>query len=155
MRNLVFGVEDSLVSTVGLVSGIAVAGIPEKDILITGAILITVEAFSMGAGSFLSEYSVEEYMDRQKAPFHRSILGALTMFCSYFASGFVPLFPYKFFSLDTAFPVSVVGSLVGLALLGIFSARRFKVSFWSSVLRMVLVGGIAIAVGVFVGGLLK
>ena len=53
--------EDSLVSTVGLLSGVAVANVPMTTILLTGLILIFVEAISMAAGSFLSEYSAEGY----------------------------------------------------------------------------------------------
>ena len=59
MRNLIFGAEDSLVSTVGLLSGIAIGGVPKSAIILTGIVLIFVEAFSMGVGSYLSEYSVE------------------------------------------------------------------------------------------------
>ena len=59
-RNFIFGVEDSLVSTVGLLSGIAIADVPGHTIFLTGVVLIFVEAFSMAAGTFLSEYSAEE-----------------------------------------------------------------------------------------------
>ena len=62
IRNFVFGVEDSLVSTVGLLSGVAIAGVEQKYIFITGLILIFVEAFSMAVGSFLSEESAEKYI---------------------------------------------------------------------------------------------
>jgi len=61
VRNFVFGVEDSLVSTVGLLSGIASAGASTATIFLTGTVLIFVEAFSMAVGSYLSEESVEEY----------------------------------------------------------------------------------------------
>ncbi len=61
LRNFVFGVEDSLVSTVGLLSGVAAAGVETKTIVLTGVVLIIVEALSMAVGSYLSEYSVEEY----------------------------------------------------------------------------------------------
>jgi VIT1/CCC1 family predicted Fe2+/Mn2+ transporter len=47
LRNFIFGVEDSLVSTVGLLSGVAVAGVASRTILLTGVVLIFVEAFSM------------------------------------------------------------------------------------------------------------
>ena len=50
-RNFIFGVEDSLVSTVGLLSGVAIAGVPSRTILLTGVVLILVEAFSMAAGA--------------------------------------------------------------------------------------------------------
>ena len=56
--SFIFGVEDSLVSTVGLLSGVAVAGVTRTDIFITGIILIFVEAFSMGVGNFLLSLAV-------------------------------------------------------------------------------------------------
>ena len=52
LRNFIFGVEDSLVSTVGLLSGVAVANVDQATIFLTGMVLIFVEAFSMGVGSF-------------------------------------------------------------------------------------------------------
>jgi hypothetical protein len=51
-RNFIFGSEDSLVSTVGLLAGIVSAGIERKEIIISGIVLICVEAFSMSIGSF-------------------------------------------------------------------------------------------------------
>jgi len=94
LRNFVFGVEDSLVSTVGLVSGIAIAGVPKTEILLTGSILIFVEAFSMGAGSFLSERSAEEFMEEEGMSSAYSLENGAIMFFSYFVSGFIPLFNY-------------------------------------------------------------
>ena len=61
MRNFVFGAEDSLVSTVGLLAGVATAGVLQKEIIISGVVLIFVEAFSMSVGSFLSERTTEEF----------------------------------------------------------------------------------------------
>src|SRR3990167_10071302 len=96
LRNLVFGVEDGLVSTVGLLSGIAIAGAPRGTIFLTGGVLIFVEAFSMAAGSLLSEASVEE-MDGGVDDTRGSLAAGVVMFGSYFAAGLVPLFPYIFF----------------------------------------------------------
>ena len=55
LRNFIFGVEDSLVSTVGLLAGVAAGGVSSAVILTTGLVLIEVEGFSMGLGSFLTE----------------------------------------------------------------------------------------------------
>ncbi len=60
LRNFIFGVEDSLVSTVGLLAGVAAAEISAQAILTTGLVLIVVEGFSMGIGSFLTEETTEE-----------------------------------------------------------------------------------------------
>src|SRR3989344_3129963 len=60
VRNFIFGAEDSLVSTVGLLSGVAIGGVAKVDILLPGMVLIFVEAFSMAVGSFLAEFSVRK-----------------------------------------------------------------------------------------------
>jgi len=151
VRNFIFGVEDSLVSTVGLLSGIAVAGLPRQDIFITGIILIFVEALSMGAGSYLSEQSAEEYINHNDHSTLNSIFGAFIMFFSYFASGFIPLSPYMFLEVDFAFPTSISFSLVALLLLGMASAKYFKRETVRHGIRMLIIGGMAIGIGVLVG----
>src|SRR3989338_8370980 len=90
-RNFVFGVEDSLVSTVGLLAGVAAAGAEQSTILLTGIVLIFVEAFSMAAGSYISEASAEDYTEGDGADSRVSFLSASIMFVSYFLSGFIPL----------------------------------------------------------------
>jgi VIT1/CCC1 family predicted Fe2+/Mn2+ transporter len=151
LRNFVFGTEDSLVSTVGLLSGITIAGMGSKEILITGAVLIFVEAFSMAAGSFLSEYSAEEYLHQTGASSRRSFVDGVIMFFSYLIAGAVPLFPYVFWEPSGALFISILASLVALFTLGVVSARVSGVGIIRRGLRMLIVGGIAIAVGVLVG----
>lgn len=152
-RNFVFGVEDSLVSTVGLLSGISIAGVANQTIIMTGVVLIFVEAISMGAGSFLSESSAELYEHQKDSALSRSYMDALVMFISYLVSGFIPLLPYLFLSSSQAFLGSIAVSLVALLVLGIASARLSHTSTTKGVLRMVLVGGAAIAIGSIVGRL--
>lgn len=151
LRNFIFGVEDSLVSTVGLLSGIAIASVPRETIYLTGVVLIFVEAFSMSAGSFLSEYSAEEYEAHREIPAHRSFVGAVIMFVSYFVSGFVALFPYFFFEVETAFGISILASLLALFLLGVIGGRVSRTSVLKNATRMVVIGGVAILVGIIVG----
>lgn len=152
LRNLVFGVEDGLVSTVGLLSGIAIAGVPRGTIFLTGVVLIFVEAFSMAAGSFLSEASVEE-MDGGVDDTRGSIAAGAIMFAAYFFAGLIPLLPYLKFEVGEAFPLSIFASVGALLLLGYWSGRKTK-SAWRKAVRMALVGGLAILVGVFAGSLL-
>jgi len=149
LRSLIFGVEDSLVSTVGLLSGIAISGVERSAILVTGIVLLAVEGFSMAAGSFLSERSVEEYTGNSKIPLHYSIVGGFIMFASYILAGLIPLAPYVFFSNPLG--ISVVISLVSLFLLGAFSARNFGIHWFSRGIRMLIIGGMAIAMGVAIG----
>lgn len=154
LRNSIFGVEDSLVSTVGLLSGIAVANVEKETILLAGVVLIFVEALSMSAGSFLSEQSVQEYKTKNKASTRFAVTGAIIMFISYFVSGFVPLAPYVFFDKYVAFWSSIGISFVFLFILGAISASLFKGRIIMSGLRMLIVGGAAISIGVLVGTVL-
>ncbi len=152
LRNVVFGVEDGLVSTVGLLSGIAIAGVPRETIFLTGVILIFVEAFSMAVGSFLSEASVEE-MDGGEDDTRGSVMAGAIMFASYFVAGIIPLSPYLVFNVEQAFTISVAGSVLALFVLGYWSGRN-TTSAGRKAVRMALVGGLAILVGVFAGSLL-
>jgi len=154
LRSVILGVEDSLVSTVGLLSGIAVSGVLRADIIVTGLILLAVEGFSMAAGEFLSERSVEEYTGQGSTPIHYAFMAGLLMFCSYVIAGMIPLLPY-FFIDDHPFRYSILLSLVALFALGSISARKFRVHWVSRGIRMLIIGGVAIALGIIVGGLLK
>lgn len=151
LRNFIFGVEDSLVSTVGLLSGVVISGAEARAVFATGIILIFVEAFSMAVGSFLSEHSAEEFIQKTETPLRQSLFLGGVMFVSYFFAGFIPLLPYIFFPLNSAFWYSIGLSLLALFLLGVFSARLSSVSFVKGGSRMLIIGGIAIAVGVLVG----
>ena len=151
LRAFVFGVEDSLASTVGLLSGIAIAGVVRETILLTGAILILVEAFSMAMGDFLSEYSSESYIRQTEVSPRRSFVSALIMFFSYLLAGLIPLFPYFILAPKFALWSSIGLSLLALFFLGIIGAKISNINALKSGLRMFLIGGTAIFIGVIVG----
>ena len=155
IRNFIFGAEDSLVSTVGLLAGIASAGLARREIVISGIILICVEAFSMSVGSFLSERTTEESNPDFKRHESNSSLAAVVMFVSYFAFGLVPLFPYLIIDVNPAFWWSITVSLAALFILGFVSAKILKTKVSRSALRMLFVGGLAIGLGVAVGVIMK
>lgn len=151
LRNFIFGVEDSLVSTVGLLSGVAAANVPRATIILTGAVLIFVEAFSMGAGSFISAHSVEDTKKFSRG----AITGSAIMFLFYLAAGLAPLLPYIIFDAATAFSASIIFSLFGLIILGIAKAKLLRQKISHHAIEIFLIGGVAIAIGVIVGKLLK
>lgn len=146
-RNVIFGVEDSLVSTVGLLFGMAAAGINSLTITTTGLILLSVEALSMGVGTYLAEESTNEVNNIHSRE-NPEIEGAL-MFVSYFLAGFIPLGPYFFLEQDAAKYVSVVATLLGLFLLGFLPSKRVK-----SGMRMMVIAGGAIVLGYLIGKVL-
>lgn len=150
-RNFIFGVEDSLVSTVGLLAGVAVADVERHTLILTGGVLIAVEALSMGVGSLLSEDFTERYVEQKNAEDMPSGGGALIMFASYIVAGFIPLSPYLLLPRASAMPASIAASCGALFLLGFLGARKFGARGYRSGLKMLLLGGGAILVGVLVG----
>ena len=65
VREVVFGLEDSLVSTLGTVSGVAVGSGDAYVVVLSGIVLVFVEAVSMAAGSYLSSKSTKELYDER------------------------------------------------------------------------------------------
>lgn len=146
LRNLIFGVEDALVSTAGVVFGVASSGkyTPSQTIL-TGLIVVAVEALSMGVGSYLSEESVHEV---EKKHTDNPVVGALIMFFSYLLAGTAAVAPYALMAPSTAKYASAAISIVLLFLLGLLPKRSLRDG-----LRMVIVAGLAIAIGYAIGHL--
>lgn len=77
------------------------------------------------------------------------------MFISYSISGLIPLFPYFVMDTQHAFWWSIVASIISLFILGYISAKILKINVLKSTLRMALIGGMAIGLGVVVGLLMK
>lgn len=65
LREVVFGMEDGMVSTLGAITGIAIGSQDHFTVLLAGVVIISVEAISMGIGSYLSNRSGRE-VDRRK-----------------------------------------------------------------------------------------
>lgn len=63
IRELVFGLEDSLVSTLGVVVGVAAGTSDTKVVMLSGIVLVLVEALSMAGGSFLSSKSHRDMLE--------------------------------------------------------------------------------------------
>lgn len=155
MRSFVFGVEDSVVSTVGLVTGIASVGTQKPVILLTGFILIFVEAFSMAVGDLVSDNTVKEIETRKETPLVSSLAPAAVMFASYLISGFAVLLPYVAFEPGVALPISVTLSLFILFCLGMLGGRLSGTSLFRNGITLSSVGGAAILIGMAAGYVLN
>jgi VIT1/CCC1 family predicted Fe2+/Mn2+ transporter len=65
LRDLVFGLEDGLVSTMGSVVGIAAGSTDRRVVILSGIVIVAVEALSMAAGTFLSSKSHCEMLEKK------------------------------------------------------------------------------------------
>jgi predicted membrane protein (TIGR00267 family) len=148
-----FGIEDSLVSTTGVLAGIAVAASSKEAILTTAFVVIAVESISMAASEFVSEQT-EEDVENEKMP-ASPYLSSLIIFSSYILAGLVPLAPYLFLEHTPAILVSIAAALVGLILLGIFKGKITHKSPFRSAVEVFVIGGISAAIGIAVGLIFK
>jgi VIT1/CCC1 family predicted Fe2+/Mn2+ transporter len=155
IRNIVFGIADSLVSTVGLLSGISASGATRSIIILTGVIYAFVEAFSMAVGSFLSEESVEEYATKSEISDSGPFVAGTLMFVSFVIASTIPIFPYVIFGRTLAIFLSIVFSITFLFILGVVSAKISNIRLLKSGLKMALLGGAAIIIGIIVGKFIK
>lgn len=67
LREIVFGLEDGMVSTMGAVTGIATGTGSHTIVVLSGIIIISVESISMAVGSYLSNKSEDEMKKRMLA----------------------------------------------------------------------------------------
>ena len=118
VRNLTYGIEDSLISTTGVLVGVASAGFSLPAILMTGGILIFVEASSMAFGAFMAD---ESFLITAKTAYTISqvLFYAAVMFMSYALAGIIPMIPFVL-KWPHAIPASVVLSMTALFLLALW-----------------------------------
>ena len=211
IREIVFGVQDGMVSTLGAVTGVAVGTGNIPTIILAGVAIIAVESVSMAIGSYVSSDSEEKlsrrFLDEERQEInacieceameakdlfvrdgwpealasdmakaaeknpklmlkemayrelginpHRehggSIRNGITMFFAYIVGGSVPLAPYFFLPASVAMPISMPVTLVGLFILGVFVAKYTAQHWFRAGIKLLIFGGIALAVGYLVG----
>ena len=155
IREIVFGFEDSLVSTVGALTGIAVGAGDKGVVILAGLVLIVVEATSMAGGSIRSNKAVGDSARTENATpsfdERHPIFGGLVMGVSYILAGLVPLVPYLFLPLTTA-PVWSIGfTLAVLFGIGTWLTRFTHRPVLRSGFEVLVIGGVAICLGYLVG----
>lgn len=154
-RSTMFGLQDGLVSTTGVVAGISV-GVSDRAIIILASfVAISVEASSMAAGQYSSEKAVHEMDKTGKRHRDSLIMGAILMFFSYLVAGLIPIVPFLIFPPDSARGISILAALIGLFALGYFKGKIVEDKALRSAAEMLLIGGLATAIGLIVGNFLK
>lgn len=93
-RNLSYGMMDSLISTTGVLAGLAFAGMDRKAIILTGVILVFVEATSMAFGAAISDEHFE--LTAAKLTPERKWRSAMVMLLAYALTGAALVLPYVF-----------------------------------------------------------
>jgi predicted membrane protein (TIGR00267 family) len=148
IRTIIFAVEDSLVSTTGLIAGISVGTSNKSVVIISGVVAIAVEAISMGASEYISDDAIEQ---TAKKGHSQALADGIIMLVSYFIAGLVPLLPVIFFAYPTSLYFSIFFALIGLIILGYVKSKVLRTNPLRGALKVVIVGGLATALGIIVG----
>lgn len=154
-RSSIFGIEDALVSTTGMVVGISAGSSNPRFVVMASLVTVIVEALSMGAGEYLSEKSVNELSSLSRFKHSSRLLGGIIMFVSYFLAGLVPVIPMLLFEYPQSAFIGTFMALVGLYTLGFIKGRVVGISSVRSGFQVLLVGGLATLAGLIVGILFR
>jgi VIT1/CCC1 family predicted Fe2+/Mn2+ transporter len=154
LRSGLFGLQDGLVSTTGVVVGIS-AGVSDKTIIILAAfVAVSVEASSMAAGQYTSEKAVHQ-LDKTGKHTDNLFIGAGIMFFAYFLAGLVPIIPTVIFNQPEARVISVVAAFIGLFTVGYIKGKIVEHHALRSAIELFVIGGVATIIGLIVGIVLK
>jgi VIT1/CCC1 family predicted Fe2+/Mn2+ transporter len=157
IRAGVFGVQDGIVSTFGLVMGVAGAQVSPEAILIAGLAGAFSGAVSMGAGEYVSVKVQQELMEargyagEETVHAHRAAAANSGLFV---LGAAFPLLPFLLTVGLTAVLASAALSVLALFGTGAALTRLTHRSPWASGLRMLLIGGGAGVLGYLVGSVL-
>ncbi|MBI4256975.1 VIT1/CCC1 transporter family protein [Candidatus Uhrbacteria bacterium] len=161
MREIVFGLEDSLVSTMGAITGIAVGTGSTYVVILSGFVILFAEAMSMSAGSYLSTKHAREaeilFHERKGLEIHEEashpIRAAMVMGVFYLLGGIIPLVPYFLLPVDRAIVPAIIITACMLFFVGVWAASFTKTSKLQSGIEMTVVSLAAAGIGYAVGRL--
>lgn len=154
LRSLMFGLQDGIVSTTGVVVGIS-TGISDKAIIVLAALVaVTVEASSMAAGQYSSEKAVHQ-MDKTGSHTDNLLIGALIMFISYLMGGAFSVVPIIVFEQPAARFIAIGSAFVGLFIIGYIKGYLVEHKPLRSAVELFIIGSVATTVGIIVGYLFK
>lgn len=161
MREIVFGLEDSLVSTLGAITGIAVGTNNTYVVILSGLVILFAEATSMSAGSYLSTKHAREaeilFHERKGLEAHAEashpIRAAIVMGVFYLLGGIIPLLSYFFLPIEQAIIPAILVTAVTLFFVGFWAASFTKTSKLRSGIEMMAVSLAAAGIGYVVGRL--
>lgn len=157
IRAAVFGIQDGIVSTFGIVMGVAGAQLSGETIVIAGIAGLASGAMSMAAGEYVSVQTQKELLaigadiddDENVHPLKAAAAnGGL-----FIGGGAVPLVPFLVGAGLPAIIASVLLSVLALFVTGAVLTRLTQRSPWRSGARMLIIGGGAGVIGFLIGSI--
>lgn len=149
-----FGLQDGLVSTTGVVVGISAGVADPRIIILASFVAVSVEASSMAAGEYSSEKAVHQ-LDKKGRHNDSLLMDTSLMFFSYLGAGLIPILPFLLFPIGIARIFSIIVALGSLFLVGYWKGKIVGDRSLRSATEMLLIGGLATIIGLAVGYFLK
>lgn len=157
LRAGVLGADDGIVSTAGLVFGVAGATSDSLALFIAAAAGVVAGALSMGGGEYVS---VSAQRDTERAalglPAHQQTSPWQAAFASTSAftlGALIPLLAIVLAPVPIRLPVTLIAVMVALVTTGYASARLGGTAPGRPILRNVVVGGLAMGLTYLAGSL--
>jgi VIT1/CCC1 family predicted Fe2+/Mn2+ transporter len=150
LRDLIYGANDGIVTTLVIVSGVAGAALSSKVVLILGMANLLADGFSMGASSTLAERSTLTAATRPRLRDATRHGFATTI--GFIFAGLIPLSAYLLPAFETSrFPAACALAAVALFAIGaaraLFSDRNWTGAGIEMLALGVVASGVAYAVG--------
>lgn len=153
-KSAVFGFEDGLVSTTGIVAGLSAGSHNPKVVLLAALVAMGVEAVSMGAGEYISERGIHAIRGNRHTD--NATKSGILMSFSFIVAGLIPILPIMTLPFPQSVYVSLAAALVALFILGAVKARVVNVkNYLRSAFETLAIGGAATLIGFIVGLVLK
>jgi vacuolar iron transporter family protein len=164
IREIIFGLEDGTVSTLGVLVGIAIGSNNRSFVILSGLVVVLVESLSMAAGTYLSNKSQQEIhlaQDKKsllKLLFHHHsfklpLKESVFMGISYILGGLVSLISFILLPINAAVVSAVLISFIFLFTVGFIKGKIASINPTKSGLEMVLISASASLIGYLVGKL--
>jgi len=144
LRSGLFGLQDGLVSTTGVVVGIS-TGVQNKEIVILAVLVaVMVEASSMAAGQYSSEKAVHQ-MDKTGRHNDSLLVGSIIMFISYLLAGLIPISPLFLFNISDTRVISILFAFISLFIIGYVKGKIVEDKPIRSAIELFVIGALATA----------
>ncbi len=156
VRDLVYGANDGIITTLAVVAGVAGGALPPAAILIVGVANLAADGLSMGVGNYLAIRAHESARVAENLPIDEPFPArhGLATFLAFGVAGSVPLFPYLLGLSPGIRGVLSVG-LTMAALFGVGAARTLVTAdrWWRAGLEALGLG-VLVAVAAYAAGAL-
>ena len=152
LRDIVYGANDGIVTTLVVIASVTGAALPPAVILVLGLANLVADGFSMGTSNVLSMRSALTAATRPRL--RDASRNGIATFVAFVLSGLVPLSIYVLpLSADARFPTACV--LAGVALFGVGACRSLfsDLSWFKAGLEMLALGALASTVAYVIGAL--